>query len=82
MPCNVDVGGLNEMWRHHRSELRPPHSDFRCSDEGERNVCYVLAEQCLFYVMCHINLVNAVISVIVALDFLTNQRRLMLFVQS
>jgi hypothetical protein len=31
------------------------------------------------YAMCHINLVNAVISVIVALGFSPNQRRLMLF---
>jgi len=31
------------------------------------------------YVICHIDLMNAVISVIVALGFSPNQRRLMLF---
>jgi hypothetical protein len=45
----------NGMWRHHRSELRPPHSDSKYGHKGERNVCYVLI---VSYAMCHINLVK------------------------
>ena len=34
MPCNVDAGSSNEIWRHHRSELRPSHSDSKNGHEG------------------------------------------------
>jgi len=33
MPCNVDVY-TNEMWRHHRSELRSSYSDSEYGHEG------------------------------------------------
>jgi len=39
----------------------------------------MLLQDYVSYAMCHINLVNAVISVIVALGFSPIQRRLMLF---
>ena len=65
------------MWRHHRSELRPPHSLNTVSRGKEMSVMFW--QDTISYAMCHINLVNAVISVIVALGFSPNQRRLMLF---
>ena len=33
-PCNVGIGGSNEIWRYHRSELRPSQSDSKISHEG------------------------------------------------
>ena len=52
IPCNIGIGGSNEIWRYHRSELRPSQSNSKWSHEGKQeNVCYVL---------CHIHLVNAV----------------------
>jgi len=50
--CNVDIGGSNEIWRYHRSELRLSQSDSKFSHQGQQeNVCYVL---------CQIHLANGV----------------------
>ena len=55
----IDVGGSNVIWRYHKTELRSlrsSQSDSKYGHEGlQENVSYVL---------CHIYLVNAVISVI------------------
>jgi len=38
----IDIGGSNEIWRYHRSELRPSLSDSKYSHEGKQeNICYV-----------------------------------------
>jgi len=65
-PSHSDVGGSNEIWRYHRSELRPSHSDSKYSREGSKRICDMF--------LCPIHLLNAVISVIVALGYSPNQR--------
>jgi predicted metal-dependent enzyme (double-stranded beta helix superfamily) len=52
----IDVVGSNVIWRYHRTELRSSQSDSKYGHEG-------LYENA-WYVLCHIYLVNAVISVI------------------
>jgi len=65
-PSHWDVGGSNEIWRYHRSELRPLHSDSKYSCEGSKRISDMF--------LCHIHLLNALISVIVALGYSPNQR--------
>jgi len=65
-PSHSDVGGSNEIWRYHRSELRPLHSDSKYSCEGSKRISDMF--------LCHIHVLNAAISVIVALGYSPNQR--------
>jgi hypothetical protein len=65
-PSHSDVGGSNEIWRYHRSELRPLHSASKYSCEGSKRISDMF--------LCHIHLLNAAISVIVALGYSPNQR--------
>ena len=65
-PSHSDVGGSNEIWRYHRPELRPPHSDSKYNREGIKRISDMF--------LCHIHLLNTVISVIVALGSSPNQR--------
>jgi hypothetical protein len=57
----IDIGGSNEIWRYHKTELRPSHSGSEYSIEGKHENAW--------YVLCHIHYVNAVISVIGALGY-------------
>jgi hypothetical protein len=52
VPCNVDVGGSNEMWRYDRSEIRPSHYNSKYGHEGKQgSVFNVMARKCL---RCHV----------------------------
>jgi len=65
-PSHSDVGGSIEIWRYHRSELKPSHSDSKYSREGSKKISDMF--------LCHIHLLNAFISVIVALGYSPSQR--------
>jgi len=52
----IDIGGSNEIWRYHKTELRPTQSGSKYSLVGK--------QESAWYVLCHTNLVNEVISVI------------------
>jgi len=51
----IDIGDSNEIWRYHKTELSPSHSGSKYSLEGKQENAW--------YVLCHIRLVIAVISV-------------------